>query len=313
MKYYIDDFTNMISAGFNYTIPDIEFAHTKYILGKLIPSVVVINKIYKINVKVLSTPVVFTKRSDLPTIPPFEALTNQVRMNLNKLTDKTYEKIKENVIKWLDEFINDDEMNNESNKAQLSKLIFESCAANKFYAKISSTLYTELLTESGNHCEWCKPEINTQFGTHFTTLVNTEHIGPNVDDYDKFCDFTKIANQQKAKSKFYECLSTHNECLISQNMIAILIKQILETIVIHIDSPDKIDMVNDMVVHLSTLCTSQMIQYIGIHNDNFIDNKGQTIIQIVGTMAGYKSSSVVSLSSKSLFALQDLRDLMLKK
>ena len=66
-----------------------------------------------------------------------DAIINNIRLNLNKLTDKNYSEFKIKIIELIPE-------NNLEETKQIGNIIFEIGSANRFYSKMYAELYSEL-------------------------------------------------------------------------------------------------------------------------------------------------------------------------
>lgn len=132
---------------------------------------------------------------------------SKIRSNLNKLTDKTYStiegKIKEEVRYLLDNGANQKDYN------ELSHFIFEIASTNRFYGKLYSELFGNLIGEFSKSdkeelvefAEIMKKSMNTTLEEFAEIMTNIRSSDPEK-DYDEFCKINKENERRRALSSF---------------------------------------------------------------------------------------------------------------
>ena len=75
----------------------------------------------------------------------FEEIVDTIRLQLNKISDKTFTTIRENILTTMRSL--PEEYNTPENQSALSVLIYDIASNNKFYSKIFADLYLELVSE----------------------------------------------------------------------------------------------------------------------------------------------------------------------
>jgi len=134
---------------------------------------------------------------------------DQVRLFLNKLTDKTYVTMHENIVNKLDDLSH----LSAEDKTQLAALVYELASTNKFYSCVFADLFADLATRY--------PWIHAFFLQKKTTWVQTlfhtmETVNPE-EDYDRFCAMNKLSENRKATTQFY-CNLVRNRFLSAADL-----------------------------------------------------------------------------------------------
>lgn len=122
-----------------------------------------------------------------------------IRLLINKLTEKTYDKITEKLFDILDRL-----EENESDTTYINKIghfIFTTATTNKFNSHIYATLASEL-----KHRYEFMTSIIVDNITEFMTLFeNMTFVSPD-ENYDKFCEMNTVNEKRRAMSLFLTSL-----------------------------------------------------------------------------------------------------------
>ena len=129
-----------------------------------------------------------------------EKLINDVRVCLNKISNKNYETHRDTIIQYIKEIIENKETDIELLK--IKKSIFEIASTNKFYSELYALLYKDLINTFDCFKENIEPFINE----YIDSIQNINYVDPKV-DYDKYCDYNKENDKRKAMSSFIVNLS----------------------------------------------------------------------------------------------------------
>jgi len=229
-----------------------------------------------------------------------DAKIDQIRLMLNKLTDKTFldtcEKIKKTINEIIIENIEKDDLN------KISVSIFELASTNKFYSKIYADLFSELL----NTYEFLKPVFDSNYYSYIDIFKNIE-CGEADKDYDRFCEINKTNEKRKAISMFFVNLALNN--LISKESLIKINHELLSNVVQFINENDKKNEVDELTENIAILYHKDIYN---LNEKTVIDElkiNGKTILQTITLLAKSKSKDYKSLSNKAIFKFMDLIDM----
>jgi hypothetical protein len=148
-----------------------------------------------------------------------EASIDQIRKHLNKLTDKTYDKLKLQIIDEINKIILTESASmsesaimsesvsnapTEYTPELLTELkgvgdaIFNIASSNGFFSKIYATLYKELMAQFS----FMRGIFDTNYKAFNSIFKTIEYCDPNK-DYDKFCQNNKNNEKRRSMCLFY--------------------------------------------------------------------------------------------------------------
>ena len=213
-KYTFDDFEKIKQGSAEYDVPNSELSVINMLATKVgAPEYIKTPKFEKknrpihlsvkkpeepFNVTVIAKPV------------GNEAIISKIRKHLNKMTIKTYDKIKNDIIDEINQSLNastcDDKLDEPLLKdvAAIGETIFKIASGNGFFSDIYALLYKTLLSNFKFMDDIFKTNLNN-FGLIFDTF---SYCSPD-DHYDTFCENTKTNDKRRALSLFYVNLMKH--------------------------------------------------------------------------------------------------------
>lgn len=219
-----------------------------------------------------------------------------IRIVLNKLTDKNYIDMRNKIVGIIDKLV-DDTIAPED-MLRLSSTIFDIASTNRFYSKMYAELYSDLSTKY----EIMKDIFKINFDK-FTELFNTiEYIDPAV-NYDKFCEINKTNEKRKALAAFYLNLMANG--IISATQIVEITKNLLSQIYTFLSQDNKKNEVDELTETVAILYKKEL--YDGLNSSFAIE--GFTINEIIIQIANSKVKDHKSLTNKALFKFMDLIDM----
>jgi hypothetical protein len=224
---------------------------------------------------------------------------NKIRMYLNKISDKTFMQMRENILAEL-MIIYENELTEEENE-RVCNTIYDLSSSNKFYSNIFADLYSELIT------------VYQSIRIHFenkTTLENIlniyndiQYVDSNV-NYDLYCDNIKINEKRKSTTKFYINLCKNG--LLPKEKIAQILSKILIKILSKISEQTNKDEIDELIENVVILYNRDILDDINEDDDEFmIEDKN--ITEIIEMLAD-SSKKYKGLSNKSVFKLMDVID-----
>jgi hypothetical protein len=237
-----------------------------------------------------------------------EKLINDIRVCLNKISNKNYESQRDVIIQYIKEIIDkkdtfETEEGTESIlKIELSKItksIFEIASSNKFYSELYALLYKDLINSFGCFQDNIEPFINE----YMESIQKIHYIDPKV-DYDKYCDLNKENDKRKAMSAFIVNLSKNE--IISKKIVIDIIMHLEDLVLNYCDMDDKTNEIEELTENLFILITKSLIELKTQENfDAIIDN--------IKKLAQMKTKEHKSLSSRALFKFMDILDFIKKE
>ena len=127
----------------------------------------------------------------------YEKIINEIRICLNKLTDKNYAKQRDEIFEHIRGIlVLEDELSKEGLK-RVSNALFDIASTNKFFSKIYAQIYAELMNEFVIF-----NEILGEFLTEFVNKITTIHYVDPDKDYDGYCLYVKSQDSRRATSGF---------------------------------------------------------------------------------------------------------------
>jgi len=227
------------------------------------------------------------------------AVIDQIRKHLNKMTEKTYCNLRDNIIKEIEglaegivDSMEDEDFIKEINK--IGEALFTIASGNSFYSIMYAKLYKELMEKFS----FMKTIFEANF-KNFNTLFNDfSYCDPNK-DYDKFCLINKVNEKRRALSLFYVNLMKEN--LIDENEIVKILTQIQNSMLSAILEPDNKNVVDEMTEIFYIIVVN------GVDKINKLD-KWSSIEAFISKFAGFKPTSYPSITNKTIFKFMDILD-----
>ncbi len=205
-----------------------------------------------------------------------------VRLELNKLTDKNYNEKIENI--W--EIIKNNEDEDKYNK--VVDLLFIISSSNKTWSHLYARFFKTYLLDKNIAME--------KHIDHYKELMNSIYDISYENDYQKFCN----ENKKKDKRLAYSIFIVHlmNEGIIEKSIIVDIIKNELQKFHECIDREKCKDIIEEIINNVIVLTFKG---YNSLKNTEEWDELFKEIIDI----SQMKSKNHVSLTNKTLFKLND--------
>lgn len=220
---------------------------------------------------------------------------DQIRLLLNKLTDKTFLDIREKLIEKINNICTNSLT--EENGIKIANIIYEISSTNKFYSKIYADLYAELVSIYS----WLMPIFEENYSKLMEQYKNIHYVDPDS-DYDGFCNMNKVNEKRKAITTFFVNLAMNK--FISYDGILDKLTDLLRIVYDMISLNDKKNEVDELTENIAILFNKEMIDE--IDDDDKYNIHGKTIIEIVNGFAKSKAKDYPSLSNKAIFKYMDL-------
>lgn len=233
------------------------------------------------------------KATVMETKEGIEKQINEIRILLNKITDKNYETQKNAIVAKIKECYVDDAVSEDLKK--VVNVLFDIAKSNKFYSEIYAKLYKELIQTFSIFNDTIEPFIH-QFMESLNKLV---YVDSNV-DYDGYCTYTKINDNRRASITFLVNL-LKNDITLPVDILDI-VEHFQDLALKYIEEPNRVNEVDEITeVLFIAICM--------IHSMYRDSTKWQTAILVkINTLASYKINEKPSLSSRTIFKYKDIVD-----
>jgi hypothetical protein len=226
-----------------------------------------------------------------------EKLINDVRVCLNKISNKNYETHRDTIIQYIKEIIENNETDTELFK--IKKSIFEIASTNKFYSELYALLYKDLINTFDCFKENIEPFINE----YIDSIQNINYVDPKV-DYDKYCEYNKENDKRKAMSAFIVNLSKND--IVEKNTVVNKIIYLEDLVLSYCDTENKTNELEEITENLFLLITKSL----SIMNN---EPNWEVVINNIKHLAQMKTKEHKSLSSRALFKFMDILDSIKKE
>lgn len=225
-----------------------------------------------------------------------DAQIDATRVFLNKLTDKNYNDMRNNIFMIIDKLVC--ENTTQEDLARFNSSIFDIASNNRFYSKMYAELYSELLIKY--------PDMRVPFNvslSNFTKLFDTiEYVDPNT-NYDKFCEVNKMNEKRKSLASFY--LNLMNNGIVSKDTIIDITRNLVSQLYNYISEENKKNEVDELSEIIALLYKKDLYEA----DNSYEKIEGLTIIEVIVKIANSKVKDYKSLTNKSLFKFMDLIDM----
>ena len=150
----------------------------------------------------------------------FEVTLDQIRINLNKLTDNNFQEIYNNINKIMKKVVKE-EKESEKYLNEISKSIFDIGSLNHFWSNLYAKLYKFLIIDYSFMKSICIENFN-----NYLTKFNVESFDAN--NYEELCRYNKANENRKGISSFFVNLMVYE--VINTDLIYKLIFTIFEKV-----------------------------------------------------------------------------------
>jgi hypothetical protein len=212
-----------------------------------------------------------------------ESNVSEILKILNKISEKNYEKLKEELCGLVTSIDKVEDLN------KITLVIFNIASSNLFYSKLFSRLYKELIDKNRSFYDI----FQIQYDKYFSELQ--AFVFAKTTDYDAFCEYTKKINQLDSTLTFFINLMKTNNCDI-ENITELCI--LLENKLIEDKEYENIEQ-NEQFLHCIYIILKECMDYILFHENL------ETIVRKIKEIRQHPK-----LSPKMKFKCMDLDDII---
>jgi len=243
------------------------------------------------------------KITEKKTITGIELSLNTIRKYLNKLSNKTYDKLSQEIIQEITGIVECDTIPSTNAEAthhiiddmrKVGVEIFNIASSGTFYSAMYAKLYHELM----ENFEIMKTIFTDNFTTFREVFHNIEYCDPNT-DYDKFCENNKANQKRRGLAMFYVNLMKL-DALSHDSIIDIItdIQSYMKTKIVAENMASIVEELSEVVAILVLSSKDILCEH----------HKWQDIIGYITVVSSMKASNAPSLTHKTIFKHMDILD-----
>ena len=218
-----------------------------------------------------------------------DKLIDNIKGEINKLTDMTYDTQIEKICEILNNLVsNESFVDNDRNK--VGEVIFDIASSNKFYSK----LYAKLFAHVNEKFDFMDGVFNLTRKNYMSKLTNIETVDAKK-DYEKFCQINKDNENRKALSSFF--VNLMKEGVIQRSLIFEIINSLLDKLNECLNN-DTSDVVDQLSENISILVSDSWEHF--TEDDDF-DDECDELKDRVEYISLLKAKDHSGLSNKTIF------------
>lgn len=208
------------------------------------------------------------QKTEIRRVEGIEKRIDAIRSLLNKLTEATYNVVKNEIFDEVKEIIENNNVNvndsttdegsvvatgnvvvDEENITKIAISIFNTASSNIFYSSLYSKLFNELMS----YHEVFKSVFEKSFSEFVGLFKKIDYVDPSV-DYNKFCDNTKTNDKRRAMSTFI--VNLMKEGVLHPDKVVDIIIELQEMISSYIKVANKTNELEELNENIFILVTN---------------------------------------------------------
>jgi hypothetical protein len=234
-----------------------------------------------------------------------EKMVNDIRLLLNKISNKNYDTQIPVIIEAVKQFIetlqnNEKTENTEKHKdddfAKLNKIIFDIIYTNKFFGELYAKLYYELIVTDSKFMDVLKDQIGK-----IKTVQDLTYIDPNK-DYDGYCNYTKSNDGKKSFIAFLIQINKYEPTIF--DYIIELLDYYVNMSIEYVDMENRMNEIEEMTERVFLIITNS--EQVLIDHSHWKTD----ILHKIIVLSQMKMKEHKSLSNRIIFRYMDIIDSM---
>jgi hypothetical protein len=228
-----------------------------------------------------------------------EKYINEIRICLNKMSNKNYDTQQPLIIQKISE------MEDEEQLLKVATAIFDIASTNKFYSEIYAKIYKELM----DLYPVFQTILNDFLLQFLTSISDLKYVDPNV-DYDAFCNYNKQNDKKKATAVFIIHMMKQN-VILPENVLDIIHNLIvkLETCM---DIENQLNELEEMTELVNLFLLEGYVFLSSVFLGEIEKEKWEQVILKINEFSQLKVKDKKNLSSRVIFKYMDLCSFMNK-
>ena len=220
-----------------------------------------------------------------------EKKMGELRNMLNKISTKTYDILKQQIMELVREIIG--ENGEQSDASTIVEFIFEIASSNKFYSELYAQLYAELIEQFAIFSSVLEPFLQKYVDSIETICVVDQNV-----DYNAFCENNKKNEKRKATSVFVVNLLKNSVLSIEKTMG--IIDTFQEYAMRYVEEEGRTVHVEEITENIFLLITlaAPVLKTEALWKS--------TVEPKIRQFAGFKAKDKKSLSSRAVFKYMDI-------
>lgn len=223
-----------------------------------------------------------------------DKLIDNIKGEINKLTDKTYDVQIEKICDILNNLVSNESFV-DTDRNKVGEVIFDIASSNKFYSK----LYAKLFAHVNEQFDFMDGVFDLTRKNYMSKLTNIE-IADAKKDYEKFCQINKDNENRKALSSFF--VNLMKEGVIKTALIFEIINSLMDKLNENLTN-DTSDIVDQLSENISILISESWEHF--TNDDDFEDDCSE-LRDRVEYVSLLKSKDHSGLSNKTIFQFMDI-------
>lgn len=310
LKYSINDVEDIKDEGFIFTLPDKTFELINKIAEQVGSIGYVKTPSFHRKSKKKNKPIDPALLADI-NFKKFEVKTDEekntienyvknIKSGLNKITEKTYDVIKPDILTNIHNIIQQTESSNEESFEKICSFIFEYSTTNKGQVVTLAKLYVELMETF----PVLKFIFDTKFDNYISMFNKIDQRGSAIDDYDYYCKISLLNQRRRIFSLFIIELYKNNIIKIESivNIIIALQSDLLYSINWNNESTKCEELSENIYIFISNICSSLLKH-----------RKWNDINENIETIKNTSVKDVLSMTNKIKFKHMDIIDVIKKE
>ena len=221
-----------------------------------------------------------------------DIIFNKLRIDLNKITSKTYSTIEENILININGILNESLELQEENKRRITMVFINACSS-RFICELTVKLYAKLL----NKFE-LKQQLLDELIERMSFFRNIDWCDPN-EDYDKFCEINKKNEEMRGFCLFLITLVKFD--VLELEYVSNLVIKMFELFDELLNIENNKEIVQELSEQLFVIISNGFLLLKESEHWNTIESRINQITKMKNKM--YKS-----ISNKTIFKFMDLND-----
>ena len=227
-----------------------------------------------------------------------EKQMNDIRICLNKISNKNYDTQQELIMNYIIEMENTNKEEFDKNIPTIAQSIFEVASTNKFYSEVYAKLYKTLLSKYPIFMD-----ILNDFLEKYKTSLDEIKTADQNENYDLFCVYNKENDKRKACTIFWMHMMKL-EILSISDMIHVM-KLVLQKIETNMEIAGKLNEVEELT-ELLFLFLQEGYVFITERSGPGSEEDWTNNIETIQKIAKYKIKDKKTFSSRVLFKFMDM-------
>lgn len=225
-----------------------------------------------------------------------EAVIDSIRRLLNKISNKTYDKIKDEIVTEIKKITLEEKSEDELliNFDKVGDAIFNIASSNGFYSEMYAKLYKYLMTMF----PFMKSIFDKNFKVFSEIFKTIEYCNADK-DYDKYCEINKTNEKRRSISLFY--VNLMKEKIVShQSIIDIIIhiQSYMTSLMSDVDNKEVIDELSEVMYILVTRSAENLKEH----------EEWGNIVETITQVSKMSVKTKKGLSNKTIFKHMDIID-----